>query len=204
MQSDPIPNGPVFDGAYVPYFYQSGLFLINGVPSGRRSAVSSAQAYARYDFSGDPQPWLPPRQPQTVEQIIAHGYFAIPGGEPETAIITDKKQTSRLGLDDVIQQVRQRYQIYENNIHEIELGKCYAISSVLAVQAERGGVRSDSRESYSLCKSLRELYEAQRDERVRLWQDVSRLRQTLPETAQNYLSAYRKIAILEDSMGDAP
>ena len=203
MQPKPIPNGPVFDGGYAPYFYQSGRALAYDLPSASRSNVPSVQAYGRYDFSEDAQPWLPPRQPQTVEQIIAHGYFAIPGGDLETAIITDKKQTSWLGLEDVITQVRQRYQIYGNNVHEIELGKCYAISSALARQAERGGVPPDSKESDRLNKSLRELYEAQRDERVRLWQDVSRLRQTLPETAQNYLAAYRKIAILEDDKGDA-
>ena len=204
MNPQHTPNSPALSRGYTPYFYQAGLYHFYPIPSSEAPIDSSPRAYARYDFSSAPDPMKPFSGPQTVEQIIAHGYFAIPGGEPETAIITDKKQTSRLGLDDVIQQVRQRYQIYENNIHEIELGKCYAISSVLAVQAERGGVRSDSRESYSLCKSLRELYEAQRDERVRLWQDVSRLRQTLPETAQNYLAAYRKVAILEDDKGDAP
>ena len=61
-----------------------------------------------------------------------------------------------------------------------------------------------SREAYSLNKSLRELYEQQRDERVRLWQDISRLKQSLPEQAQQYLAAYRKVSILEDDRGDSP
>ena len=56
---------------------------------------------------------------------------------------------------------------------------------------------------YSLTKSLRELYEQQRDERVALWQDVSKLKQAVPEQAQQYLTAYRKVSILEDeSAGD--
>jgi hypothetical protein len=51
-------------------------------------------------------------------------------------------------------------------------------------------------------KRLDELYSDQRDERVNLWRDVSRLRIQLPENAQQYLSAYRKVAILEDTKGD--
>ena len=55
---------------------------------------------------------------------------------------------------------------------------------------------------YSVNKRLDELYSDQRDERVNLWRDVSRLRIQLPENAQQYLSAYRKVAILEDTKGD--
>ena len=73
---------------------------------------------------------------------------------------------------------------------------------MFAIEAERGGVRLNSREAYSLSKSLREFYEQQRDERVRLWQDVSRLKLALPEQAQQYLSAYRKVSILDGSEGD--
>ena len=105
-------------------------------------------------------------------------------------------------VGDIIGQVRQRYEIYEKNIYQIELGKCYALNSMFAIEAERGGVRLDSREAYSLSKSLREFYEQQRDERVRLWQDVSRLKLALPEQAQQYLSAYRKVSILEGAEGD--
>jgi hypothetical protein len=51
---------------------------------------------------------------------------------------------------------------------------------------------ANSKEVYGLNKTLQKLYMQQMDERVRLWQDVSRLRLTLPESAQSYLSAYRK------------
>ena len=75
---------------------------------------------------------------------------------------------------------------------------------MFSVEAERGGVRQDSREAYSLSKSLREFYEQQRDERSRLWSDVSKLKLLLPEQSQSYLSSYRKVSILEDdSKGDA-
>ncbi|MHC4728573.1 MAG: hypothetical protein ACYS17_15240 [Planctomycetota bacterium] len=202
MDEIAMARGPVFDGKYVPYFYQSGKFLSYDIPHrGPESTYFSVST--GYDFTSDIVPkktW--PRQP-TVEDIISNGYFAIPKSEPEIAIISDKKQTSGLGLGDIISQVRQRYEIYERNIYQIELGKCYALNSVFYIEAMRGNIPQNSREAYSLSKSLREFYEQQRDERVRLWQDVSRLKQSLPEQAQQYLSAYRKVSILEDeSKGD--
>ena len=193
-----MAKGPVFDGKYVPYFYQSGKFLAYGIPH-RGPESSYFGKISGYDFTSDlvPKKLTWPRQP-TVEDIIQRGYFAIPKSEPETAIISDKKQTSGLGLGDIISQVRQRYEIYERNNYQIELGKCYAISSMLYIEAMRGCIPQDSREAYSISKSLREFYEQQRDERTKLWQDVSRLKQSLPEQAQQYLSAYRKVSILED------
>jgi len=199
-----VSKGPVFEGRYVPYFYQSGKFLTYDIPNeGSNSAYFGESA--GYDFTSDiigpKRSW--PRQP-TVEDIISRGYFAAPKSDMETAIITDKKHTSKLGLDDVISQVRDRYQIYERNIYQIELGKCYAMNSIFSVEADRGGVSMSSREAYSLSKSLREFYEQQRDERKSLWADVSKLKLLLPEQAQSYLSSYRKLAILDGLEGDEP
>ena len=199
-----VSKGPVFDSGYRPYFYQSGKFLAYGIPGETGLTGLSDQSSGRYDFTSDLiQGKGYSRRQSTVEDIVRNGYFPIQKTEPETAIISDKKQTSGLGLSDIIGQVRQRYEIYEKNIYQIDLGKCYALSSMFTVEAERGGVRQDSREAYSLSKCLREFYEQERDERVRLWQDVSRLKQALPEQAQQYLTAYRKVLILEDdSAGD--
>lgn len=196
-------QGPVFDAGYMPYFYQSGKFLSYGNPYRNTKSAYPGESTG-YDFTSDitsKRSW--PRQ-TTVEDIINRGYFAAPKSEPETAIISDKKHTSWLGLDDVISQIRNRYQIYEKNIYQLELGKCYALSSIFSVEADRGGVCMNSREAYSLSKSLREFYEQQRDERRSLWADVSKLKLLLPEQAQNYLSSYRKLSILENLEGDAP
>ena len=198
-----LAKGPVFDGAYVPYFYQSGRFLSYDIPH-RTPRSSYFGRTTGYDFTSDIVPNSSRPRGPTVEDIINTGYFPIPKAEPETAILSDKKHTSSLGLGGIINQVRQRYEIYDRNIYQIELGKCYTISSQLAVESSRGGVYMSSREAYSLNKSLRELYEQQRDERVRLWQDISRLKQSLPEQAQQYLAAYRKVSILDDDRGDQP
>jgi len=202
MNNPDISNGPVFDSGYRPYFYQSGKFLSYNIPH-TGSESSYFPRTSGYDFTSDivhKNDW--PKL-KTVEDIISSGYFPIPKSEPETAIITDKKHTSKLGLDDMISQIRGRYEIYENNIYQIELGKCYAMNSIFAIEADRGGVSMNSREAYSLSKSLRELYEQQRDERKSLWSDVSKLKLLLPEQSQSYLSSHRKVSILEDdSIGD--
>ena len=192
-----ISPGPVYTAGYLPYFYQSGKFLRYGI--GNSDALSQKfSAMGRYDFTSDLVPntrW--PQQP-TVEDIIQKGYFAIPKSEPETALISDKHHTARLGLGDIIEQIRSRYEIYEKNNYQIEMSKCYAINSQLAVESARGGVGANSKEAYSLTKSISELYLQQSEERRRLWADISRLKQTLPEQAQSYLSSHRKLAILKE------
>jgi len=202
MNTPDISNGHLLDSGYLPYFYQSGKFLSYDIPHRTPKSIDFGTSTG-YDFTSDIVPKNNRLRAPTVEDIVNRGYFPIPKSEPETALISDKKQTSALGLGDIINQVRQRYEIYERNIYQIELGKCYTISSQLAVESSRGGVCMNSKEAYGLNKNLQDLYQQQRDERVRLWQDVSKLKQNLPEQAQHYLSAYRKVAILEDNTGDA-
>jgi len=203
MNPQHMPNSPALNRGYVPYFYEAGLHHLYPIPSSQAPVGAPSPNHARYDFSSDPDPWKPFRGPQTVEQIVQHGYFAVPVVDPETALISDKRDTSKLGLDDTIRQIRQRQSLYERNIYDIELGKCSAITSVFALEAERGGVPADSKELYGLSKVLQRFYQEQRAERVEFWKDVSRLRQSLPEVAQQYLSAYRKMEILGSDDGDA-
>ena len=139
--------------------------------------------------------------PQTVEQVITQGYFAVSNAEPEIAIIQDKKRTAWLGLDDVIAQIRHREEIYLQNLYEIELAKCDAINALFTWEAQYGWP-ANAKEQYVLGKRLQALYADQRAERVAVWKDISRLRQTLPEAAQSYLSALRKLTVLEDTGGD--
>ncbi len=200
MQPNTIQNGPIFDGSYTPYFYQSGLFLSYGQPSSYSRKDLTQQSRTDYDFSSDTSSDSH-FHPQTVEQIVAHGYFSIPAGEAETAIISDKKQTSWLGLEDTIRQVRNRSELYHRNMYELHQGVCEADNAIFR-QVAAQGAPPDNRQQYSASKLTQELYEQMRMERVNLWKDVSRLKQFLPEAAQNYLAAYRKVAILEDDNGD--
>jgi hypothetical protein len=137
--------------------------------------------------------------PQTVEQLIEQGYFAVPAYDPDTAILHDKKHTSWLALDDVLGQIHHRYEIYRRNMLDLEWAQCYAFTELA-----RGGWPA-SEEQHALYQRRRqELKAEQRAERVTFWRDVSRLRERLPESAQQYLSAFRKIELLDDIGGDHP
>ena len=197
-----IRKRPVSAGSYVPYIFESGLYESYFQPSSVMGSIAHSWQYGRYEFSSDPSHVHPLEHRPTVEQIIARGYFAPPRGEPESALLSDKHRTSWLGLESVISQIKRRYEICERNLCDIELGKCAAMNAVFTREADLGFVSRDSREIYSMNKVIQGLYEQQRDERVNLWRDVSRLKEGLPETAQQYLANYRKVSILEDSRGD--
>ena len=196
------PGMPADAGGYVPYFYQAGLFQVYPTAADQQRSRPHADLSTQYRFASYAFPGHALDRTQTVEQIIANGYLAVPQGDPVTAIISDKQQTSWLGLDDVIGQVRNRYEIYHQNLYQIELGKCSAMNALYASEAYQAP--ADSKQFYSRHKRLQDLYEQQRDERTELWKDVSRLRQTLPESAQAYLAASRKMSVLQDSTGDQP
>jgi hypothetical protein len=201
MYPNMIIGKPHFGPEYVPYFYASGRFIAYDLPrAGALSEVRYVPA-GRYDFTSDLARRPNYRMPQTVEQVIRRGYLTVPRAEPETAIITDKKDTARLGLDDVISQIRKRYDLYHKNIYELELSKCEAINCLYRHEGNHGP--TDSKVEYSVSKRMNDLYQEQREERTNLWRDVSRLRLQLPENAQQYLGAYRKVSILEDDRGDA-
>ena len=201
MNQNQLSTMPQSESGYMPYFYQSGLFLSYNLPGDRHPVSAYSNLSSGYDFTSDliGQRKIYPAF-DTVEDIIRRGYLAVPESDPETAIISDKGLTAKLGLDDVIGQIRNRHSIYQENIFALELAKCAAVNAKYAHEAYHGP--TDSRVEYSTNKRLDELYSEQRLERVTLWRDVSRLRLQLPETAQNYLTSYRKISILADQEGD--
>jgi len=199
-RSEWSPHSPHYD--YVVYFYQSGRFESYLQHQKNLLAGLNYGLMGLYDFSSDLTGRKRVHRYPTVEQIVANGYFAAAKNNPVEAIISDRRQTAWLGLDDIIGQIRHRYEVYEKNIYELEVAKCAVINTFYTHEAWHGP--SDSRLEYSVNKRLDKLYEGQRDERINLWRDVSRLRLLLPEHAQQYLTAYRKVSLLEDEEGDAP
>ena len=188
------------DRQYVAYFYEAGIVQRYMNSTNRALMEPRGRTTNTYDFSSDLLGQTKHHYAPSVEQIIAHGYLAIPHTDPVAAILSDKRHTSWLGLDDIISQVRSRYDLYEQNMYEIEVAKCAAITSVYTHEAWHGP--SDSKVEYAMDKRLDKLYKDQRDERTNLWRDVSKLRLELPENAQQYLTAYRKLSILEDTKGE--
>ena len=198
IQPNPTPLSGDHDASY--HYLYGRHQLCRYLPASEQSQLYPSPT-AEYDFSRQAVSALEDQGPQTVEQLISQGYFAVPAEPPETAILSDRRATAWLGLDDVIRQVQRRFEIYEQNIYEIDLAKCEAINALFVSESHYGWPAS-AKEQYILGKRLQALYADQREERVSVWKDVSRLRQSLPENAQQYLSAHRKIQILDEPGGD--
>ena len=75
-------NGPSADTGYVPYFYESGLHQLYGKPRHNESQEPGDTSPTQFDFSSDLVASRQPNHPWTVEQIVQHGYLAIPKGDP--------------------------------------------------------------------------------------------------------------------------
>jgi hypothetical protein len=192
---------PAQRAGYTPYLYEAGVFsrypVPPVVPIGHPSAtsVSPLERAAGYALTTT-------IAPQTVEEVIARGYFAVPYANPITALISDKLHTSRLGLNDVIHQIRSRYEIYARNIEELNESVCEVNNGLFRQLADHGMLVATQRQMYSVTKAVQKLYEEQREERINLWRDISRLKLEFPEAIQQYLAAYRKQAILAQEAGD--
>ena len=154
--------------------------------------------YQVFDFSSDRSASAFDKPPHTVEQLITHGYFAVPKGEPELSILEDRKQTSWLSLDDVLAQIHQRQAIYQQNMHELEWAKCYAFNELA-----HHGWPATVEQYAQYNRRLQDLHAEQRAERIAFWKDASDLRRALPESVQQYLSTFRKLEILNGDGGDA-
>ena len=204
MFPNPAMNRPAIERGYVPYFYERWLHYLYPIDSCRVPGRSYVGTLQGYDFAAVDAPFHPVERHQTVEQIIQHGYFAVPAADPTTALISDKAQTSWLGLDDVISQIRRRYEIHERVLYQIEMCKSAEVNAIYQHEAYRGPGSADSKQHYAKHKEIQKLYEQQREEQVNLWKDVSRLRGLLPETAQMYLADHRKLAVLKSMPDEEP
>ena len=196
MYSDERTTQPLPVPTYTPYLYQSGRFQTYGMfPWSPASRTPVPSGSALYDFSSS-RPERTWDRLFTVEQIVAHGYLAVPYAAPDLGLLSDKLHTSHMGLDDLISQIRSRRALYQLNMEELQLAQCEASNAVFRQEAAQG-CPATPRQRYSAEKRTQELYQEQREERIDLWKDLSKLRVAMPEVAQQYLSSYRKVSLLE-------
>ena len=132
--ANPIEQEPVQSAYHYLYGRHQLHRYLPGTTRGRYPMETATYA----DFSGTPT-YGPPRRPaQTVEQLVDQGYFAVPNNAPETAILSDRRTTAWLGLDDAIQQIQQRLEIYAQNIYEIKWAECSVINDLFTWEARYG------------------------------------------------------------------
>ncbi len=150
------------------------------------------------DAQGDtktiPTPNTPNGKRQSINEIIKDGELALQKTEPTLALLTDRQHTTWLGLDDLIDQLRSRFTLHRQTIAGIEYAKVAATNEFYALGLQNGPPNVP--QVFALHDRLQSFYQEGREEKVRFWRDVSRLRQVMPEAVQLYLSAYRKAAIL--------
>lgn len=188
-----IPYGSVH------YHYQYGRHQQYGrLPAETRYGVRPYW-HAQPSFSTPPPQPTIDAGPQTVEDLIQEGFFAAPDRAPEIAGLYDRHQVGWMALDDVLNQIRDRQEVYRRNVLDIQWAQCYAFNEL----ARHGQPAPD--EAYvAYDRRMQDLRADQRAERVALWRDVARIRERVPESAQQYLSALRKLQILDDHEGDNP
>ena len=139
-------------------------------------------------------PGTPHGKPQSINEIIKDGELALQQTEPTLALLSDRQHTTWLGLDDLIDQLRSRFTLHRQTIAGIEYAKVAATNEFYALGLQNGPPNVP--QVFALHDRLQSFYQEGREEKVRFWRDVSRLRQVMPEAVQLYLSAYRKAAIL--------
>ena len=181
------------------FYYQYRRARAYGAQAPNASYPPISNRYAPPGLFQDPVPADIDRGPQTVEDLVRDGYFAVPAREPETALLVDRQDMAWLTLDDALAQIREREDIYRKNMLEIEWAKCYAFNEM----ARQGWPFSDEK-SALYQRRITDLHADQRGERVRFWSDISRVRQLVPPSAQQYLSALRKSQILNLDGSDTP
>jgi hypothetical protein len=131
MNQDNTPNPASFALAHLPsYYYLYGRASPHADEALNALYPKNEPQYQVFDFSSDRSSAGLDKPPHSVEQLLTHGYFAVPKGEPELSILQDRKQTSWLSLDDVLSQIHQRTAIYEQNMLELEWAKCYAFNEL--------------------------------------------------------------------------
>ena len=196
QDNQPIKSGnPMYNS--VAYHYLYGQHQLYGSSQNAVLYPTGPAHYAKKFFSSGTPITKIDEGPQTVEQLVEQGYISLPASDPETALLTDRKHTSWLGLEDVIGQIRQRREIYQKNMTGIEWGKCYAFNEMV-----KGGWPASAEQEEAYARCMQDLHAQQRNERVAYWRDISRIKQILPESAQQYLSAFRKTEMLKDTEGD--
>jgi len=192
--SVPRPRGHNVPIVYRPQAYGVPPAPYLGGQHAMGAAPPAAPGQRQYDFA---------RDRQTVEDLITRGYLARPTGDPVTAALTDQRDTSWLGLDDAIRQIRTRYTLYTRNMHGILYATAAALNALHTWKAE-GWYHYSERQLTNQHRTLQDLYAQERQERISLWRDLARVRATLPEVVQQYLAAHRKLSLLDDVEGEVP
>ena len=134
-------------------------------------------------------------QQTSVDQVVMNGYMPICHTEPIGGILGDGKTASWMQVDDLICQIRSRYEIYSLHMYGLLREEILTRNAAMNWHRPPGWTPM---EDPDVLRSVQALESQRRQERTGLWRDVSQLRQSLPQLAREYLSAHRRSEILRD------
>ncbi|AQT68732.1 hypothetical protein STSP2_01904 [Anaerohalosphaera lusitana] len=123
-----------------------------------------------------------------------------PSENSEENIFADKQKTSYLALENIVAQIRKRYEIYDSNIRVLEYSKIKLKEHFYQWPQQLGLWPPGHKEMLS--EQMNQLYQKQLDEKVSLWKDVSKLKLMLPQSLNDYLSIKRKSDIYSGGVPD--
>lgn len=179
------------------------------IPAPRGNAYSTTSSIYPSGANYAPPPSLYVAPPATatafsldsgLEKLLSAGPSTAESDDPTLGLLRDRSHTTRLSLDDALQQIRGRLAIYTANLADIEQAKCAAINADFTFFRPQGG--GPDAFSPELHQALQDLYRQQREERTNLWQALSRIRERVPEALRAYLVELRRLELLHDDRGD--
>lgn len=130
------------------------------------------------------------RQRPSIEDLLKGAWRPPRSSDPVDGVLGDRLDTQTLGLSDLLTQIRERVEIYQQHFYELEQAKLDLknVRHRWTDPIARHGEFSDP----ELVSDLQEIDAQQRQERLSCWKDVAGLRQLVPEHWRQYLAAMRQ------------
>jgi len=133
---------------------------------------------------------------QSVDRLVADGCLTVPMADPIAAFLADRQHTTRLSVDDALTQLRRRDDLYRTHLGELLQEEVRVLNAMHSFPKHMDRVAPDI--YLSIQQQLQRLAKERREERTSFWQDITRLRATVPEMVANYLTSYRKTSIFSE------
>lgn len=146
--------------------------------------------------ASNPSKELDLRRPQHSIEDLLQGVWR-PTGSPDmvAGLFHDRLQAQTLELSDVLEQIKQRLDIYQKHFDELEQAKLDVtnVRHHWLDPIRRNGVATDP----DLVSAIEDFNAQQRQERLSCWKDLSSLRQQVPEHWRQYLNAARQYHLID-------
>ena len=130
----------------------------------------------------------------SVDELLSESPAPASQLDPVAGFLSERKLITHLGLTDTLSQIHERVELYLLHKNEIEKAELNTLNTMHGFPTVNGYVHPELYQD--ILRSLQQLEQQQRRERLDFWSDISRLRQSLPDAMDAYLDSCRKMRIL--------